>query len=87
MYNISMKKNIKTNNNSIVYQANNGGIELKGDIKHEMIWSTQEQICNLFESSKSNLSRHIKNIIDSNELNHYRTVAFFATVQKEGSKN
>lgn len=63
-----MKKKLNTKNQVIVYQAKNGGIELKGDITNETIWATQDDIRNIFEISQSVISRHIKNIFKSEEL-------------------
>ncbi len=40
----------------------------------------------LFQRNKSSISRHIKNIYESAELAQNRTVAFFATVQNEGTR-
>lgn len=40
----------------------------------------------LFQRNKSSISRHIKNVFESGELEKNRTVAFFATVQNEGQR-
>ena len=40
----------------------------------------------LFQRNKSTISRHIRNVIESGELQEERTVAFFATVQNEGGR-
>ena len=70
----------------VVYQGKNGAIELREDIRTETIWATLGQIADLFDTDKSGISRHIKNIFDSEELDHKATVAIFATVQKEGNR-
>ena len=69
-----------------IYQAPNGEIEFKGDLEHETVWATLEQIAKLFSRDKSGISRHIKNIFNSEELDKNATVAKIATVQKEGSR-
>jgi prophage maintenance system killer protein len=46
-----------------------------------------QQIADLFETDKSGISRHIKNIYETHELSKKPTVAFFATVQKEGVRS
>ena len=38
----------------------------------------------LFQRNKSTISRHIKNVFETDDLQDFRTVAFFATVQNEG---
>jgi hypothetical protein len=80
------QKIMTKNNNVVVYQAKNGAIELKGDFKKETLWANLQQIADLFETDKSGISRHIKNIYDTEELKRNSTVAFFATVQNEGNR-
>jgi len=69
-----------------IYQAPNGQIEFKSDIEHETIWASLDQIAKLFGRDKSGISRHIKNIFSSGELNKNSTVAKIATVQTEGNR-
>lgn len=73
-------------NNIIIYQAKSGEIEFRGDIYEETLWANLQQIADLFETDKSGISRHIKNIYDSQELNKNSTVAKIATVQIEGNR-
>lgn len=70
----------------IIYQTKTGAIELKEDVSAETMWASLQQIADLFDTDKSGISRHIKNIFDSKELNQKATVAIFATVQKEGKR-
>lgn len=70
----------------IVYQSSNGSLQLKADIDNDTIWATNSQIAELFGADKSGISRHINNIYKAGELPKNRTVANFATVQKEGGR-
>ncbi|MDR0651339.1 MAG: virulence RhuM family protein [Candidatus Peribacteria bacterium] len=70
----------------IIYQAPNGAIELRGDFEKEIVRASLDQIAEVFGRDKSVISRHIKNIYKNGELNQNQTVAFFATVQQEGTK-
>ena len=70
----------------VIYQAKNGAIEFRGDFTHETIWASLQQIADLFETDKSGISRHIKNIYSSDELSPKATVAKIATVQSEGKR-
>ena len=72
--------------NLVIYQAKTGAIALKGDFKKETLWASLNQIAELFETDKSGISRHIKNIFSTKELDKKSTVAIFATVQKEGKR-
>ena len=73
--------------NIVVYQKSNGAVELRGDFSSETIWADLNQIANLFDTDKSGISRHIRNIFESGELSRKSTVAKFATVQKEGKRH
>jgi len=55
-------------------------------IEYETIWLTQAQIVELFDTSKANVSEHIKHIFHSKELNPSSTVRKIRTVQLEGRR-
>ncbi len=82
------RKQIKLNKNLIIYQAKNGAIELRGDFGNtkDIVWGNLNQIAELFGRDKSVISRHIKNIFKTGELDKNSTVAKIATVQKEGER-
>jgi len=71
----------------IIYQAKNGAIEFRGDFELDTVWGNLNQIAELFGRDKSVVSRHIKNIFTSGELEEKATVAKIATVQKEGKRD
>lgn len=71
----------------IIYQADELSARLEVRIEDETLWMTQYQNVSLFESSKANISEHIKNIYKSNELDEQATVRFFRTLQNEGGRN
>ena len=77
---------MKKEHNIIVYQAKTGAIELREDVHTETIWATLQQIADLFDTDKSGISRHIRGIFNSKELDLKATVAKIATVQKEGKR-
>jgi len=77
---------MRKENEVLIYQTKTGAIELKEDVSSETIWATLQQIADLFDTDKSGISRHIKNILNSKELDFKSTVAIFATVQKEGER-
>lgn len=74
-------------NEIIIYQADELSIHLEVRIEEETIWLTQSQIVNLFNSSKANISEHIKHIFQSDELEKLSTVRKFRTVQIEGNRS
>jgi len=70
----------------ILYQTENGQTKLEVQFKDETVWLSLDQMAVLFQRDKSTISRHIKNVYEDGELNTDSTVAFFATVQKEGQR-
>lgn len=54
----------------LVFTKENGGdgIEVRVDAENETIWLTQKLMADLFETSKQNISLHLKNIFESGEL-------------------
>ncbi|MBU1667468.1 virulence RhuM family protein [bacterium] len=70
--------------NTVIYD--NGELDIKISVEDNTIWLTQKQIVEIFDSSKSNISEHIKSIYQSNELDKLSTVRKFRTVQKEGNR-
>jgi death-on-curing family protein len=81
------KRVVASPNNSVIYQTKSGALELRGDIHKETVWATLNQISQLFDTDKSGISRHIRNIYESGELIEKATVAKIATVQKEGGRD
>jgi len=73
-------------NQFLIYQASNGDVKLDVRLQDETIWLTINQMADLFGVDKSGISRHLKNIFESNELLRDATVANFATVQTEGNR-
>ena len=71
----------------LLYIGSNGSIKLEVRLEGETLWLTINQMAELFEIDKSGISRHLKNIYETGELRREATVANFATVQNEGSRN
>jgi len=72
------------NSNIEIFQSSNGEIEFQTDKKDETIWASLEQIAQLFGRDKSGISRHIKNIFKSEELDKISVVAIIATTANDG---
>lgn len=70
----------------IIYQTDNGETKIDVRFVDETVWLTQAQLVELFQSSKANISEHIKNIYDEGELDEESTVRKFRTVQNEGKR-
>jgi prophage maintenance system killer protein len=70
----------------IIYQTPDGTTHLDVRLEDETIWLTQAQMINLFDSSKANVSEHIKHIYETLELEKSTTVRKFRTVRTEGKR-
>lgn len=73
-------------NEIIIYQTQDGKTKIDVKIEDETVWLSQAQMAALFESTKQNISLHIKNIYEEGELNESSTVKDFLTVQNEGAR-
>ena len=77
----------KKSKDLIIYQAENGAIALKSDANKETIWANLNQIAELFGRDKSVISRHIKKILQDEELEEKVVVAKNATTTQHGAIN
>lgn len=83
------KDTLSTNENQgeiVIYQTDDGDTKIDVRFVDETVWLTQAQLCELYQTSKSNISEHIKNIFDEGELDEISTVRKFRTVQTEGER-
>ena len=74
-------------NNIVFYQTENADVVVNVVYKDETFWLTQKAMSELFDCSVDNISLHLKNIYESEELDKNRTVEDFSVVQKEGNRN
>ncbi|MBQ7242744.1 MAG: virulence RhuM family protein [Bacilli bacterium] len=70
----------------VIYNTESNGTKVEVKLIDGNLWLTQEQIVSLYNSSKSNISEHIKHILEEGELTLEATVRKFRTVQKEGER-
>ena len=68
----------------VIYQSANGEVALDIKLHDETLWLSMNQIANLFGRDKSVISRHLKNIFDTGELEASSVVANFATTAADG---
>lgn len=73
-------------NKIIIYENQEGKTPISVRIEGETVWLTQIQLADLFSTTKQNISLHIKNIFDEEELIKETTVKKYLTVQKEGDR-
>ena len=78
-------KNITNHSGDIViYQSEDGNTRINVNLQGETVWLSQQQMSELFKTDRTSISRHIKNIYKTEELDKKSTCAFFAQVKDEG---
>lgn len=70
----------------IIFKNKSGIPQIDVKIEKESVWVNLNQLSSLFGRDKSVISRHLNDIYKTKELKKDSTVAFFATVQKEGTR-
>jgi hypothetical protein len=70
----------------ILYQTEDGKIKIDTVFQDETIWLTQAKMAELFDAERSVITKHLRNIYKSKELQKEITCAKFAQVQTEGGR-
>ncbi len=70
----------------IIYKSSDGQSNLSVHLENEDVWLTQKQLVELYQTAKSTVSEHIKNIYNDEELTPEATVRKIRTVQTEGKR-
>lgn len=68
----------------IVYQAEDGRVKLEVRLENETVWLTQQDMAELFQTSKQNIGQHLRNIFDEGELAQDSVVKKFFTTAADG---
>lgn len=70
----------------LIYQSDNGSTNIEVKFQDETVWLTQQQMADLFQTSRTNVVEHIKHIYDEGELDAESTCRKFRQVRKEGGR-
>lgn len=73
--------------NILLYETEEGNVNVDVILKDETIWLTQKSMAEVFDCSSDNVSLHLKNIFEDNELNKNSTTEKISVVRKEGNRN
>ena len=82
-----LKKMAEEKGEILIYSSDDGVTKIDVRLEDETVWLTQQQLADLYHTSKSNVSEHITNIFKEGELDEAATVRKFRTVQIEGGRN
>ena len=75
------------NDKIIIYQTDDGSINLEVKMDKDTVWLTQAQMVELFQTTKQNVSLHVNNVYKECELEEKSTVKEYLTVQNEGKRS
>ena len=67
----------------LIYQSDDGLTNIEVTVQDETVWLTQQQMADIFQTSRTNVVEHIKNIYDESELDKESTCRNFRQVRKE----
>ena len=74
-------------NNIVIYQLAAGKTRIDVKIEDDTVWLSQQQMAELFSTSRTNIIEHINNIYEEEELDKKSTCQYFRQVRKEGNRN
>ena len=80
-------KLIGNENNILFYNDEEGNTKIEVILEDENVWLNQNSLSKLFETTRNNITMHIKNIYDDQELEESSTSKESLLVQKEGNRN
>jgi hypothetical protein len=81
-----MKEKDNGNTQIIIYKTEDGQVKIDVRFDGETVWLTQNALADLFQTTKQNVSLHIKKIYKEDELKKDSTVKYYLTVQNEGTR-
>ena len=70
----------------IIYQSEDGQTNIEVRLEDETVWLTQQQMAELFQTSRTNVVEHIKHIYEEGELDEDSTCRKFRQVREEGDR-
>lgn len=73
-------------NNIIIYQTEDGLTKIDVKLENDTVWLSQQQMAELYGTSRTNIIEHINNIYNEEELDKNSTCQNFRHVQKEGNR-
>ena len=79
-----MDNKLNEKNNFIIYTTEDGQVEIEVRLEDENVWLTQNSMAELFDTTKQNISLHIKNIFEEKELEENSVVKHSLTTAKDG---
>lgn len=77
---------MEENNKILIYTDNDGLTKIDVKLEEDTLWLTQAQMCDLYQTSRTNVVEHIKHIYEEGELEEEATCRKFRQVRQEGER-
>ena len=81
-----MNLNLKNSGDVIIYQSEDGATKINVNLQDETVWLSQQQLVELYHTSRTNVVEHIRNIYNEGELEENQTCRNFRHVRIEGNR-
>ena len=75
---------MESSNQIVIYKTDDGQIHIDVRMENETMWLSQQQMADVFQTDRTSVLRHIKNIYATGELDEISTCAKSAQVREEG---
>lgn len=79
-----VKNELQTLNNFVIFQTEEGKVNVDVLFHNETLWLTQKRMADLFEVNVPAVSKHLKNIFETGELEEGVVVSILETTVKDG---
>ncbi|MDQ1335126.1 MAG: hypothetical protein QG552_2076 [Thermodesulfobacteriota bacterium] len=79
-------ENLPVQSQLLLYQTEDGETRIEVRLQDDTVWMTQAAMTELFQSTKQNVSLHLRNIINDGELQEYRVVKEYLTTATDGKR-
>ena len=81
-----MNNKLNTQNNFIIYTTDDGQVDIEVKLEDENVWLTQNSMAELFDTTRNNITMHIKNIFAEGELGERSVSKESLLTAKDGKK-
>ncbi len=77
---------MSTNNQIVIYQTEDGLTKIEVRLENDSVWLSQQQMADLYQTSRTNVVEHVKHIYEEQELDIDSTCRNFRQVRQEGNR-
>ena len=81
-----MQNELNEQNNFIMYTTDDGKVDIEVRLEDENVWLTQNSMAELFDTTRNNMTMHIRNIFEEGELQE-RSVSKESLLTAKDGKN